>query len=363
MPRRPRRASSARGEAGGAVSLWVLLMVPISAFAAVAAMAGPQRLAAEFSTQEASDDLATFAVAWRDLHDKDKGPLPALPLQCPTLTPAQKSQLNTWNTELDTLKTTSIPILPQPPSQSDLQPIYDKITTIRSEVKLRNNGLNNGDLELRLPGDPLPPIDPPSSDPQNDGVVNDYEAQVESLTRSIEELEDQILVCEAMHTALVGDLGNLGMDMNSLRGAYSDSLSTAPGPRDVPPEDKCSIPGHNTEAACTDPNVGGTWIEFPRPVLCRTQQQDVVVRDAVYVVLASRWQDAGWAAAQVWPDGLPMAAESVGRLNQRTIPTNLPPCDEYLAVLDSEGRPVWAGDPQHDSRELVQSVPRTTLAG
>ena len=64
------------------MSLWVVLMVPVSAFAAVVAMAGPQRLAAESTMQEATDDLAAFAAAWRDGHDMDRGELPAFPPEC-----------------------------------------------------------------------------------------------------------------------------------------------------------------------------------------------------------------------------------------------------------------------------------------
>ena len=55
-----------RDQTGGAISLWVVLMVPVAAFAAVVAMAGPQRMAAESSMEEAAADLATLAVTLRD---------------------------------------------------------------------------------------------------------------------------------------------------------------------------------------------------------------------------------------------------------------------------------------------------------
>ena len=88
------------------------------------------------------------------------------------------------------------------------------------------------------------------------------------------------------------------------------------------------------------------------------------MRDAVHVALAANWQDAGWAAAQVWPDGLPMAAESIGRLSQRDPAATAPVCVEQLVLLDNQGRPVWAGlDPTPQSRELAQSVGRTPLSG
>ena len=82
--RRPRSSPGCRDERGGAISLWVLLMVPVSAFAAVVAMAGPQRLAAESSVQEAAEDLAVFAVASRDGQQNFVGPLHAFPTECST---------------------------------------------------------------------------------------------------------------------------------------------------------------------------------------------------------------------------------------------------------------------------------------
>ena len=82
-----------RDERGGAISLWVLLMVPVSAFAAVAAMAGPQRLAAESTMQETADDLAAFAVAWRDGQATPSGPLPAFFPDCELLADTERTDL------------------------------------------------------------------------------------------------------------------------------------------------------------------------------------------------------------------------------------------------------------------------------
>ena len=81
------RVGRGRGESGGAISLWVLLMVPVSGFAAVVAMAGPQRVSAESTMQDAADDLAMLAVAWRDGQginpdDMQAGPLHAFPPEC-----------------------------------------------------------------------------------------------------------------------------------------------------------------------------------------------------------------------------------------------------------------------------------------
>ena len=72
------RASRPRADqTGGAVSLLVILMVPVSVFAAVVAMAVPQRLAAESSLEEAAEDLAVLAAAWREAQGRNHGRLDA----------------------------------------------------------------------------------------------------------------------------------------------------------------------------------------------------------------------------------------------------------------------------------------------
>ena len=158
----------------------------------------------------------------------------------------------------------------------------------------------------------------------------------------LEEWED---ACEALSKALLRDLGYLGVDMGSLRGFYSDSLTESAM------TGRCSDTQHTTNTACT--GASKTWTPdqgFALP--CRTSEEStdaVVVRDAVHVALAANWQDAGWAAAQVWPDGLPMAAESIGRLSQRDRAATAPVCGKQLVLLDTQGRPVWAGlDPAPD---------------
>ena len=93
---------------------------------------------------------------------------------------------------------------------------------------------------------------------------------------------------------------------------------------------------------------------------CRASTRTVVT-DAVHVALAADWQDAGWAAAQVWPDGTRVAAQSVGRLTKSDRNDPARPCERALEVLDEQGRPVL--EPGAQSRQLTGSVPRTPLAG
>ena len=317
-------------ERGGAISLWVVLMVPVSAFAAVVALAGPQRLAAESSVQDAADDLAMFAVAWRDGHDMSTGELPAFPPECAARSGQQDADLAMLEGNIVAL------------DPNDLD--------IAAQVAVQH-GLLNGQFTLFR-------MQPPAL-PAADEV--ELRARFDALVLRLDEWE---AACRALSEALLRDLGYLGVDMGSLRGFYSDSLTESAM------TGSCSDPQYTTQTACT--GATGTWTAdaaFGLP--CRTSSQQtpdqdvVVVQNAVHVALTARWQDAGWAAAQVWPDGMPMAAESMGRLSRRDpAAATAPKCALQLVVLDKQGRPVWAGtDPTPESRKLAQSVGRTPLSG
>lgn len=58
-------------ETGGAVSLMVMLMVPVCVLAAITAAAVPKRLAAHSAADAAASNLATLAIAWRDAQGRD----------------------------------------------------------------------------------------------------------------------------------------------------------------------------------------------------------------------------------------------------------------------------------------------------
>ncbi|WP_428118620.1 hypothetical protein [Candidatus Poriferisodalis sp.] len=73
--RRATQTRRSRDEAGGAVTLLVMLMVPVCVFAAVVAAAVPRRLAAESAADAAAENLASLAVAWRDAQGRDYGPV------------------------------------------------------------------------------------------------------------------------------------------------------------------------------------------------------------------------------------------------------------------------------------------------
>ena len=313
-------------------------MVPVSAFAAVVAMAGPQRLAAESTMQDAADDLAMFTVAWRDGHNMSTGELPAFPPECAARSEQQNTDLAVLEGDINLLDPTDA----------------DYFVDLAEQQAL----LNAQRMKFRME-----PLLFPAADPAADKV--ELQAQHDALVLRLDEWEE---ACDFLFEALVRDLGYLGVDMGSLRGFYSDSLTESAM------TGNCSNPDYRTQAACT--GASGMWTPanpgFGLPCQitggASLNRDAVVVQDAVHVALAARWQDAGWAAAQVWPDGIPMAAESMGRFSQRDPSAGVtppPPCGELLTVLDSQGRPVWAGtDPMPPpSRKLAQSVRRTTLSG
>ena len=325
-------------ERGGAISLWVVLMVPVSAFAAVVALAGPQRLAAESSVQDAADDLAMFAVAWRDGHDMSTGELPAFPPDCAARSGQQDADLAMLEGNIAALDPTHADYL------ADLMEQQDRLNAQREAFRMK-------------------PLVFPAHDPADLAASKvELKDRFDDLVDRLDEWEE---ACTVLSEALLRDLGYLGVDMGSLRGFYSDSLTESAM------TGSCSDPKHTTELACT--GALETWTPaapgFDLP--CRTSSQQtpdqdvVVVQDAVHVALTARWQDAGWAAAQVWPDGMPMAAESMGRLSRRDpAAATAPECALQLVVLNEQGRPVWAGAvPAPDSRKLAQSVGRTPLSG
>ena len=254
-------------ETGSAVSLWVLLMVPVSTFAAIVAMAGPQRLAAEFSMREAADDVANMAVAWRYSHQHQGGPIPVFPPGC-ALSRSQRDELERLSQQRDAVDPLTEP---------------DKWVIVEA-------------------------------------VLNEYEAK---MTRWVG-------ACIMLRDSVAADLGYLGIDLGSMSGSYSNSLNTT-----------TVLP-------------------------CKISER-IEVMDAVHVALIADWRNSGWAAAQVWPDGMRLGAESIGRRSRAVEDSELPDtqvCGTHLDVLDNQGRPVALSNPDAPSRKLWQSSPqRTTFSG
>ncbi|WP_423917472.1 hypothetical protein [Candidatus Poriferisodalis sp.] len=286
----PHGRRSRRDERGGAVSLWVVLMVPVSAFAALVAMAGPQRVAAESSVQDAAEDLAMLAVAWRDGQGANavvgapQGPLYAFPPEC----------------------------------DNDGQPTPFDTSIETAQVQI-------GGYQARIVNwTPRDPLTVPQLETERDLEQDRHDQLVD---RRDERRGDWKAACELVRESVLRDLGYLGVNAGSLQGFYSDSLTISPVTNKPP---------------------------------CRASP-GTMVEDAVHVALAADWQHAGWAAAQVWPEGTRVAAESIGRLSLPDTANPAIGCGESLAVLDERGRSRLG--PSDPSRELTRSVPRTLIPG
>lgn len=88
-PARPGRLSGSGGrrvpprcESGGAASLWVIILVPVLIYGALAAMAVPERMAAEATVDDVALDLATLAVAWRVIEEVPQGEIDSFIPDC-----------------------------------------------------------------------------------------------------------------------------------------------------------------------------------------------------------------------------------------------------------------------------------------
>ena len=227
---------------GGAVTLLVMLMVPVCVLAAVAAAAVPRRLAAEAAVDSAADNLATLAVAWRDAQARDHA--------------------------------------------------------------------NVGWF--------FPDCAPAAAHTPHDG----FAALGSELAPA----------CEALTESLLAGLSARGFDGTTITGFYS-SAYTARAISDG--DHRASLPCHR----------GG-----------RT-----VVADAVHLALAADWATTDWAASQVWPRGLRIAAETVGTIQ-------IPAGDGTIAepacasLLDLE--PLDTRSPRDPTaRQFAESLPTRTAFG
>ena len=87
------RRDPPRDESGGAASLWVVVLVPVLVLGAVAAMAVPERMAAEATMEDVALDMATLAVAWRFTEDAPRGPIDAFVPECVSTSDSSREAL------------------------------------------------------------------------------------------------------------------------------------------------------------------------------------------------------------------------------------------------------------------------------
>ncbi|MDE0319415.1 MAG: hypothetical protein OXI97_05990 [Acidimicrobiaceae bacterium] len=308
-----------RDEHGAALTMWVLLMVPVATFAALVAMAGPQRLAARADVADAADDLATLAAGLRHGYDSPSGELSAFSMDC-DLDDDDASELGDSEAELQRLKDPSL-----------LGPSPD-LDVIRAAVDAGTATTDEEDY---------------------------YDAHV-----AHQALVDKQEACRRIVDAVMRDLGTdlvlgtAGAAGHELSGSYSDSLKLTSRQNATPGE-------RATEAG---------WASDDVDARACAATSTVVIYDAVHVAVAAEWLGGGWVASQVWPDGSRMAAESIGRFaspNEAEAEVLLSladpsgpkfQCDDgYLEALDPDGRPVWVKNADADARELVQQAGRSSL--
>ena len=283
MTDRPRR----RGDSGGAIGLWVLLMVPVAAFAAVVAMAGPRRLAAESSMEDMAGDLATFAAAQRHAGGVTEGPVPVFPPNC-------------------------------------LAALRFEIAQVRAEIA-------DHESRLQLVEDGIVFGNPKFIETQS-GFLLLRQLELAELNTKLETTRGWNDACKLMAELMEEDLTEMGFEVHSLRGYYTDGLSTEPV------------------------RAGGGQVQLP----CLLPS-GAMVAEAVQVALAADWNRAGWAGQQVWPSGRTMSAEAVSRILGSPFALE-EECDGAVTALDESGDPVWLSQGNSAPiRKLVRRSGRTAI--
>lgn len=93
--------------------------------------------------------------------------------------------------------------------------------------------------------------------------------------------------------------------------------------------------------------VRGAWPDFTS---CWVSEE-LETRNAVHVALAGRWENGGWAAAQIWPKGVYLGSEAVARLNQEKLPWTRKECDGLFSP------------PSSNPPRTSSNLPRTVFPG
>lgn len=139
--------------------------------------------------------------------------------------------------------------------------------------------------------------------------------------------------CEALTESLLAGLSARGFDGNTLTGFYSSAYTAATNSHGDHP---VSLPCH----------AGGRTL----------------VTDAVHLGLAADWATADWAASQVWPRGLRIAAETVGTTRVTAAGAEAiadPACGSLLALEPLHAHPRGGAA----ARQLAESLPTRTAFG
>ena len=130
------------------------------------------------------------------------------------------------------------------------------------------------------------------------------------------------------------DLTGLGFSTSTVTGFYSDNLS--------------SYGDSGTPICQTSPNLA--------------------VVDAVHLGIAADWNSAGWAVAQVWPDGVSVGTQAIGRVTANSLfdvdycAGMLNAYDDARVFASSEQPAGSASPPTMTPRELVSQVGRSSVS-
>ena len=141
--------------------------------------------------------------------------------------------------------------------------------------------------------------------------------------------------CKTLAGSLLADLGARGFDESALAGFYSSAYTTSTGSTTQGDAHAASLPCH----------AGG-----------RT-----VIADAAHVALAADWGARDWATAHVWPDGITIRSEAIGRITRPVGDESAgpPDCGGLFDTALHEGLP-RLGDA---AQSFTETLPTRTAFG
>lgn len=145
--------------------------------------------------------------------------------------------------------------------------------------------------------------------------------------------EDFQHVCETLTASLLAGLSVRGFDVSTVAGFYSSAYTAAAQEAEAGKQ-TVSVPCH----------AGG----------------DAVVGEAVYLALTAEWASGDWAAAQLWPGGIIIGADAVGRITHHSAATDaVAECGELFDTAPLQSQ-TDLGD---QARSAAWSLPTHTPFG
>ncbi|WP_419855378.1 hypothetical protein [Candidatus Poriferisodalis sp.] len=141
--------------------------------------------------------------------------------------------------------------------------------------------------------------------------------------------------CETLARSLLADLGARGFDESDITGFYSSAYTTSTGSATQGDAHPASLP-------------------------CRAGGR-AVIADAAHVALAADWGARDWATAHVWPDGITIRSEAIGRITQPAGDDNTgpPDCGGLLDATLLEGLPRLSDE----ALSFAETLPTRTAFG